>query len=134
MSDLSQPSDARRPRALHISRSFSRLDSPGNAPESPSRLRASTIQTPTIHRIPEARDIASVEHESVKQGDIFETVDDDDDDGQNMESGLATDKKAHVESPATFDQLPIEIRSLTERYCHPALLIQNSADLLTCLP
>ncbi|KAF1348821.1 hypothetical protein BDV97DRAFT_399371 [Delphinella strobiligena] len=127
MSNLSQPGDARRPRALHISRSFTRLDSPTNAPDSPSRLRASTIQTPTIHRIPEARNIASVGHESVKQGDIFESADDDD--AQNIESGLAADKKVHVESPATFDQLPIEIRSLTERFLKSLSVKAHTAPL-----
>lgn len=104
----SQPAvDLRRPRALHISRSFTRLESPNPSPASPSRIRASTI-----HTIPEARDIAELEAAHAKNGDIFESVDEHDD---HLDSPLPAETKTEPESPATFDQLPIEIRSLTER-------------------
>lgn len=106
--------DPRRPRTLHVSRSFTRLESPQKAPDSPSRMRASTIQTPTIHTVPEARSIhlpPSNATES-KIGDIFESVEED---GDHPDPALAKTAETEVEAPQTFDQLPIEIRSLSER-------------------
>jgi hypothetical protein len=67
---------------------------PASLPPSPSRARASTIQT-----IPEAKDLTSFSH-----GDVFESLDED-----------KPDEPA-VNVPPTFDQLPIEIRSLSERF------------------
>lgn len=91
----SSPNNAARPRPLHVSRSFTRLEAnPESLPPSPSRARASTIQT-----IPEAKDMTSF-----SSGDIFETVDE-----ENAE-------ESSVNVPPTFDQLPIEIRSLSERF------------------
>jgi hypothetical protein len=67
---------------------------PASLPPSPSRARASTIQT-----IPEAKDIASFSH-----SDVFEAVDED------------KPEEPAINVPPTFDQLPIEIRSLSERF------------------
>ncbi|KAI4718609.1 hypothetical protein E4T48_05175 [Aureobasidium sp. EXF-10727] len=95
MSNSSSPTQAPRPRPLHVSRSFTRLDpNPDSLPASPSRARASTIQT-----IPEAKDMTSFSH-----GDVFESVDEE-----------KPDEPA-INTPPTFDQLPIEIRSLSERF------------------
>jgi hypothetical protein len=95
MSNSSSPTHAPRPRPLHVSRSFTRLEpNPASLPPSPSRARASTIQT-----IPEAKDIASFSH-----SDVFEAVDED------------KPEEPAVNVPPTFDQLPIEIRSLSERF------------------
>jgi hypothetical protein len=95
MSSASSPTHAPRPRPLHVSRSFTRLEpNPASLPPSPNRARASTIQT-----IPEAKDIASFSH-----GDVFETLDED------------KPEEPAVNVPPTFDQLPIEIRSLSERF------------------
>ncbi|KAI5239101.1 hypothetical protein E4T42_08789 [Aureobasidium subglaciale] len=95
MSNSSSPKQPPRPRPLHVSRSFTRLEAnPESLPPSPSRARASTIQT-----IPEAKDIASFSH-----GDVFESVDEE------------KAEEPTVNVPATWDQLPIEIRSLSERF------------------
>jgi hypothetical protein len=95
MSNSSSPTHAPRPRPLHVSRSFTRLEpNPASLPPSPSRARASTIQT-----IPEAKDIASFSH-----SDVFEAVDED------------KPEEPAINVPPTFDQLPIEIRSLSERF------------------
>ncbi|KAG9651810.1 hypothetical protein KCU95_g7786, partial [Aureobasidium melanogenum] len=95
MSNSSSPKQAPRPRPLHISRSFTRLDpNPESLPASPSRARASTIQT-----IPEAKDMTSFSH-----GDVFESVEED------------KAEEPAINVPPTFDQLPIEIRSLSERF------------------
>lgn len=95
MSNSSSPKQAPRPRPLHVSRSFTRLDpNPESLPASPSRARASTIQT-----IPEAKDMTSFSH-----GDVFESVEED------------SHEEPAVNVPPTFDQLPIEIRSLSERF------------------
>lgn len=109
-----QPVDSRRPRTLHISRSFTRLESPQKTPDSPSRLRASTIQNPTIHTIPEARNIGLniTNVTQSKTGDIFESVEEDD---SRLDSEHGKAAEAEAEVPQTFDQLPIEIRSLSDR-------------------
>lgn len=71
------------------------------------------MQTPSIPKIPEARDIStSMATANAKSGDIFESVDENDEHSQTHQ---LPDKQADTESAATFDQLPIEIRSLTER-------------------
>ncbi|KAL1311314.1 hypothetical protein AAFC00_001492 [Neodothiora populina] len=124
-----QPKDPRRPRPLHISRSFTRLASPSSSasPSSPSRTRATTIQTPTIHRIPEARDIADIERVNAHRADIFDTLDENED---TLDSpSVAADKKPVPDSPATFDQLPIEIRSLTDRFLRSLSIKAHAAPL-----
>ncbi|GAB7350588.1 hypothetical protein MBLNU459_g1160t2 [Dothideomycetes sp. NU459] len=110
-----QAADPRRPRTLHISRSFTRLESPKKNPDSPSRSRASTIQTPTIHTVPEARDIRLTLNDGAdpRGGDIFERTEDDD---EHPVPELAKATEGEAEAPQTFDQLPIEIRSLSERF------------------
>jgi hypothetical protein len=95
MSNSSSPTHPPRPRPLHVSRSFTRLEpNPASLPPSPNRARASTIQT-----IPEAKDIASF-----SPNDVFETLDED------------KPEEPALNAPPTFDQLPIEIRSLSERF------------------
>jgi len=71
------------------------------------------MQSPAIPRVPEARDITgTLATDGVKGGDIFESVDETE---QHAQSTASPAKQAEPESPATFDHLPIEIRSLTER-------------------
>lgn len=93
-----------RPRNLHPSRSFSRLDA---APKSPlSRSRASTLQGPHVTDMldPLKNGVVPEEDESVA-GDVF--VKEEDEAGQDTPAQPA---------PDVFEELPIEIRSLTERY------------------
>ncbi|KAK5129866.1 hypothetical protein LTR08_002743 [Meristemomyces frigidus] len=93
--------------ALHLSKSFSRM------PDSPSatspRKRASTVQDAGISAIPEATHIGPSPD---KKTDVFEQDEDDDTAGQ---AGTAT-PHPELRLPTTFDELPIEIKSLTERF------------------
>jgi hypothetical protein len=93
-----------RPRDLHPSRSFTRLDA---APKrTTSRTRASTLQGP---HVPDMLDPlkASVlpEEDENADGDVF------------VKGTQHADQKAPEQpQPDVFEELPIEIRSLTERY------------------
>ncbi|KAH3916577.1 hypothetical protein HBI56_047590 [Parastagonospora nodorum] len=113
-----------RPNNLHPSRSFTRLDP---APKSPlSRSRASTLQGP---HVPDMLDPLKanmvVEEDETADGDVFVKKDED------------GEAESHEAAPDTFEELPIEIRSLTERFLesltakvHPApLSIDNLSDL-----
>ncbi|CAO2658229.1 Nn.00g059520.m01.CDS01 [Neocucurbitaria sp. VM-36] len=93
-----------RPKNLHPSRSFTRLDS---TPKSPlSRSRASTLQGPPVPDMldPLKANMVPEEDESV-DADVFVKKD---------EHDHETEEEARV--PDTFEELPIEIRSLTERF------------------
>lgn len=102
---------ADRPKNLHPSKSFTRLESTSKSPL--SRSRASTLQGPPV---PDMLDPLKVtlSPESEKDEDIFATQEDED----ALEGYEPT-------VPDTFEELPIEIRSLTERYepgnCTPGL-------------
>ena len=102
-----------RPRNLHPSRSFTRLES---APKSPvSRSRASTLQGPPVPDMLDPLKTAVVpEEDESADGDVF--VKQDDGEGDSEEST----------APDTFEELPIEIRSLTERYSCPIHLFSPS--------
>ncbi|KAJ8114921.1 hypothetical protein OPT61_g3307 [Boeremia exigua] len=92
-----------RPRDLHPSRSFSRLDA---APKSSlSRSRASTLQGPHVTDMldPLKTSIVPEEDENV-DGDVFAKKED-----EEQESPVPP-------APDVFEELPIEIRSLTERF------------------
>lgn len=92
-----------RPKNLHPSRSFSRLDA---APKSPlSRSRASTLQGPHVTDMldPLKNSMVPEEDENV-DGDVF--VKKAEQEGQDAPAQPA---------PDVFEELPIEIRSLTER-------------------
>ncbi|KAF2852818.1 hypothetical protein T440DRAFT_391684 [Plenodomus tracheiphilus IPT5] len=117
---------ADRPRNLHPSRSFTRLDS---TPKSPlSRSRASTLQGPPVPDITDPLKAAMVpEEDESADGDVF--VHTEEVDGANSAQGPSV--------PDAFEELPIEIRSLTERFLesltakvHPTPL---SADALSDL-
>lgn len=113
---------ADRPRNLHPSRSFTRLET---APKSPlSRSRASTLQGPNASDILDPLKAAMVpEEDENTEGDVFAKKGEDDEEASN-----------ELKAPDTFEELPIEIRSLTERFLesltakvHPTPL---SADAL----
>ncbi|KAK6434119.1 hypothetical protein LTR95_009702 [Oleoguttula sp. CCFEE 5521] len=121
-----------RPKALHPSRSFTRMELPTQDPLSP-RKRASTIQVSGIPTIPEARHIDTTSDVPGKspRSDVFENGHADD---EHEASGMET-STPELKLPTALDELPIEIRSLTERFLeslnakvHPAPL---SADVLS---
>ncbi|KAF2745500.1 hypothetical protein M011DRAFT_406299 [Sporormia fimetaria CBS 119925] len=115
-----------RPRQLHSAKSFSRLDSPQtNKPL--TRSRASTLQGPPVSSALEPlKESLLPENEDAPSSSVFSMAEDGGEDGEN-------------EPPVSgsFEELPIEIRSLTERFLeslsakvHPSPL---SADRLSDL-
>ena len=103
ISSYSQPSTAensRRPQTLHASKSFSRLEPPKNTL---TRNRASTVQN--ILKAPSAKELES-NNEDLFNGDIAEESPEDEQDVCNR-------KLSNL--PDDFDELPIELVSLTDR-------------------
>jgi hypothetical protein len=100
-----------RPSNLHPSRSFTRLES---APKSQlSRSRASTLQGPHVPTMLDPlKSNAVLEEDEAVDADVFVKKDHDDDDDDDQ-------VPAHEAAPDSFEELPIEIRSLTERYRTP---------------
>jgi hypothetical protein len=95
-----------RPSNLHASRSFTRLDS---APKSThSRSRASTLQGPHVPDMLDPLKASTVvEEDETASTDVFVKKDDD---------GHDSPVRPQDATPDSFEELPIEIRSLTERY------------------
>ncbi|KAF2000039.1 hypothetical protein P154DRAFT_207280 [Amniculicola lignicola CBS 123094] len=114
---------AERPKNLHSSQSFTRLES---AQARRARSRASTLQGPPV---PDMLDPLRIElnpddEDGKTDGDMFVSQEEAEEGGER-ERGV----------PDTFEELPIEIRSLTERFLeslsakvHPSPL---SADSLS---
>ncbi|QIW95031.1 hypothetical protein AMS68_000549 [Peltaster fructicola] len=107
---MSTPREPRL-RALHTSKSFTRLEA--SPVDSSPRKRASTIQSPGITTVPEAhpgRGLANIDTQ-VGMSDVFENHDD------QHEVEAKEDTDVHeVKLPSTLEDLPVEIRSLTERF------------------
>ena len=93
------------PRNLHPSRSFSRLDS---TPKSPlSRSRASTLQGPHVSDMLDSLKTSIVPEEDENlDGDVFAKKNEDD---------VQAEAEREQHAADVFEELPIEIRSLTER-------------------
>jgi hypothetical protein len=98
-----------RPMPLHTSKSFTRLET-ASAKDPLSRSRASTLQGPPVPSIldPLKQKLAPGSEDGLDDGDVFTTHEDTEEESA-PELGL----------PDTFEELPIEIRSLTERYNVP---------------
>ncbi|KAK3672972.1 hypothetical protein LTR78_007082 [Recurvomyces mirabilis] len=96
---------------LQSSKSFTRM--PSSPTSTSPRKRAATIQDSGIPGIPEARHIDS-SPESKKKSDVFENGGDEEEDG-HAHSGTTT-PNPELKLPSTFDELPIEIKSLSERF------------------
>ncbi|OCK86304.1 hypothetical protein K432DRAFT_341383 [Lepidopterella palustris CBS 459.81] len=101
-----------RPKALTTSKSFSRLEPATQSPL--NRSRASTIQGPPVPEIlfPQNASLTTDTEEKEEDGDIFATNDDEDTVDVLLHEADAPD----IKLPDTFEELPIEIRSLTERF------------------
>lgn len=93
-----------RPRQLHTSKSFTRLESTQKGPL--SRSRASTLQGPPVpDMLDPLKESLSPEDEDASVGkSVFATKEEEEEDTV-QEPGV----------PDSFEELPIEIRSLTER-------------------
>ena len=94
---------ADRPRNLQTSKSFTRLES-AEAKNPLSRSRASTLQGPPVPAIDPLKTTLPDEEDATVDGDVFATKADGDEE-PTKEPGV----------PDSFEELPIEIRSLTER-------------------
>ncbi|KAF2644732.1 hypothetical protein P280DRAFT_487276 [Massarina eburnea CBS 473.64] len=110
-----------RPKDLHTSRSFTRLEA-SQARSSMSRSRASTLQGSAIPIIVDPLKVSMSPQEEGHDGDVFASREEDEDAAQ-AEPGV----------PDRFEELPIEIRSLTERFLedlsakvHPSPLTADS--------
>ncbi|KAF2090448.1 hypothetical protein K490DRAFT_10276, partial [Saccharata proteae CBS 121410] len=100
-----------RPKVVHTSRSFTRLDSTPNSPL--HRSRASTIQVP-IPEISYPNPLSSSpdgEEKGVEK-DIFNRIDE----SHESEAEETEDARISAQLPQTFEDLPVEIRSLAERF------------------
>lgn len=104
---MQSPTSSARPKASKTL-SFSRFEAPRHA-EKP-RSRASTLQDKTIPEIffPN-RDTYNTSPESERNGDLFVRPDEEDADAEALEGVEEAD------TPKSLEDLPIEIRSLTER-------------------
>lgn len=118
-----------RPKPIHT-KSFTRMDAVHSS-TSP-RKRASTLQEAGIPAVPEARDIEGLPDVAGKRTDVFENQEDEE---HTVSGGQTPNPELHL--PSSFDELPIEIRSLSERFLeslsarvHPAPL---TADALSDL-
>jgi hypothetical protein len=108
--DVAAASAAGRPKPLQNTKSFSRLESPPSTPR--PRERATTVQG-TIPEIEHAPNAALPPAQAEPPGDIFTSGDDDG--GPLVSSPVSEMASPVVKQPETFEELPIEIRSLTER-------------------
>jgi hypothetical protein len=98
-----------RPRPLHTSKSFSRIEPA--SPDRPTRsTRASTIQNVGVILKGTLSDTTSTNKKS--QLDAFENGSSDDED-------QAAPQEETGKLPADFDELPIELVSLSDRYIQP---------------
>ena len=97
---------ADRPGRLHTSKSFTRLESDKTKTPS-SRSRASTLQGPPMPAITDPLKITATpeEEDGHADGDVFASKEGDEEEA---------DPELNV--PDGFEELPIEIRSLTERW------------------
>ncbi len=94
-----------RPRPLHISKSFTRAE-PTSQDLSTRAQRASTIQNGVIPEVVMAKSsTASAEEKPRKQPDVFERISED----GGSSGGVG-------KLPDDFDELPIELASLCDRY------------------
>jgi len=109
---------AERAKNLHTSKSFTRLET-AQAKDPLSRSRASTLQGPPVPDIldPLKATLTPENEDGHADGDVFapqEAIEEE----SGREPGV----------PDTFEELPIEIRSLTERYCIHTAFWQSNQD------
>ncbi|KUJ19831.1 uncharacterized protein LY89DRAFT_682670 [Mollisia scopiformis] len=104
-------SDAQRPRPLHLSKSFSRVETPPSPDPITRGSRASTIQNGVTPESIMADKTNVVVHngKSKRQPDAFEKTSEEDEDNETADEG-------HGKLPDDFDELPIELVSLSDSF------------------
>ena len=109
------PAESSRPRGLYSSKSFSRFEPRQQEPR--SRNRASTLQNGTINETlsPEKQNFSHGHNEDIpSQGDVFEKRNSDESPRKPRTTSLQS--RVTMEGlPDDFDELPIELMSLTDR-------------------
>lgn len=110
--------DEDRPKVIHTSKSFSRFDSTPQGPR--HRSRASTVGA-TIPEILHPTAFAHQDSDASEKGDVFATRSEDGDTRDDSQD-------ADVALPQSFDDLPIEIRSLAERFAPASRVMCLHAD------
>lgn len=103
-SSSTKKSDSNRPRPLHTSRSFSRIE-PASPKLSTRTQRASTIQ----HGIANKPTMSKVGVGSSRKDHIHK-------ESSGSEDEDTEEEQTTGKLPADFDELPIELVSLTDRY------------------
>lgn len=103
---------SQRPKVQN-SKSFSRLSSPPRTPTETSRARAATVQgsVPEI-QLNQNGVQANADDPLAEKSDIFSTAGDD----EPIVASPTEVTSPTLKAPETFEELPIEIRSLTDRY------------------
>ena len=99
--------ESQRPRPIHVSKSFSKLE-PASPDHSTRSTRASTIQNGVIPKGVMSDKTSTKDSKAKVQPDAFEKSPVED--GEPRASNEGTGKL-----PADFDELPIELVSLTDR-------------------
>ncbi|KAK0940552.1 hypothetical protein LTR29_007874 [Friedmanniomyces endolithicus] len=110
MSTSEQPTVSDGRPGLHGSHSFSRMPSAPSPTSTSPRKRASTLQPSGFLAVPEARAVDDSNETTGKKLDVFE------DDEESREQPGAMLPNPELSFPTTFDELPIEIKSLSERF------------------
>ncbi|KAK0276389.1 hypothetical protein LTS00_014649 [Friedmanniomyces endolithicus] len=110
MSTSEQPMVSDGRPSLHGSHSFSRMPSAPPPTSTSPRKRASTLQPSGFLAVPEARAVDDSNETTGKKLDVFE------DDEESREQPAAMLPNPELSFPTTFDELPIEIKSLSERF------------------
>ena len=107
---------ADRPKQLVTSSSFTRLEAKGGR-NPQSRSRASTLSGPVPDILDPLKQRIAPDVDDVREGgDIFALQEDED-------ASISPERTA---APDSFEELPIEIRSLTERYGDAAHLMSQT--------
>ena len=110
--------EAKRPHNLHSSKSFSRFEP--RRPDTPSRNRASTLQNGVVNELssPDEQQFSHGNLEEIPpQEDVFEKRLSEESSREPRAARLPS--KATIDSlPDGFDELPIELISLTDRYVY----------------
>jgi len=131
MASTESKRDSQRPRPLHVSKSFSKLE-PASPDRSTRVQRASTIQNGVNTEGAMSDKLHQAQRSPRRRTDAFEkSSEDEEDQGQ---TGEVSEKL-----PADFDELPIELISLTDRLVRKSpnvlqILIRHSASSTPYLP
>jgi hypothetical protein len=113
--NISTGSMKARPSAISSGKSFTRFE-PSKASLGLSRNRASTVQGRVSPIIPEAVAIYSTSPEGASRNrtdDVFEKTNNEDDEASGSEMDRSVSRTQSL--PERFDELPIELKSLTDR-------------------